>query len=148
MEAVYWRRWLQSSISLWSGLVFHMSHEVGKQFRLSFCSITIFIVIVVVDLIRDAILCAIVSVSRIMLSAFSLSFLCFQPETVFSILSKIFAVVERRFGSVSFCVGSLLAHSASTASKLLSSRIIQDVCQSIHMCPFPNGPVYGFLQLW
>ena len=40
--------WIDYNISLWSGLFCHMSYRVVKQILAFFCSVTVFVVIVIV----------------------------------------------------------------------------------------------------
>ena len=106
-EGVYWLHWLPKSISLWSGLFFHMSHTLCKQFFSVFLLYYRFFVIIVV--VRNRIIAATVPVSRNILSAVSQLFLSFQLAPLFSVKCSFFTVVAHRYGSVVIRVYGILA---------------------------------------
>ena len=82
-----------------------------KSFRLSFSFIFVFVVIFVVDItVRIRGIGGTVFVSGIILILFSLFSLFFQQATLISVMSRLFTVVARWFGSVGVSVCGLLAH--------------------------------------
>ena len=92
-----------------------------NSFWLSFGSLTVFfvVVVVIVDVaVRVRGIGVTIFVSRINLIVFSLFSLFFQQSTLIFVMSWFSTVMARWFGSVSICVGSIVAH----------------------MCHFPNGP--------
>ncbi len=82
-----------------------------KSFWLSFSFVTVFVVIVVVDItVRVRGIGGTVFVSETILVIFSLFSLFFQQATLISVMSRLFTVVARWFGSVGVGVCELLAH--------------------------------------
>ena len=85
-----------------------------NSFWLPLSSVTVFVVDVAKIfgvVVWDRVIGVTDSISRIILIVFSLSFRCFQQATLVSITSWFFTVVACWFGSVSFSVCELLAHS-------------------------------------
>ena len=82
-----------------------------NSFRLSFGSVTVFVIVIVVDIaVRVRGIGVTVFISEIILVIFSLFSLFFQQATLLSVMSWLFTVVARWFGSVGISVCGLLAH--------------------------------------
>ena len=82
-----------------------------NSFWLSFSSIAVFVVIIVADIaVRVRGIGVTVFVSGIILIVFSLFSLFFQQATLISVMSWLFTVVARWFGSVGVSICGLLAH--------------------------------------
>ena len=127
-----------------------------NSFPLSFCSITVLIVfVVIIVVVENRVLGATVFVARISLCAFNLLFL-FQQATLISIMSWFFAVVARWF----VFQRSRLWHNSSQhlfaarqqIPNLLSRIPFLGMWQSVLTCHFPNGPdlliFSGVVALW
>ena len=81
------------------------------SFRLSFSFDTVFVVVIVVNItVRIRGIGGTVFVSGIIMIIFSLFSLFFQQATPISVMSWLFTVVARWFGSVGVSVCGLLAH--------------------------------------
>ena len=142
-EALYWLHWLHSSISLWSGFSFHMSHRVDKQilafFQLCFrFFLQLLLLFLFVSLFGIELLAPVLLFPGLFWVSWD-RFLPLLETALFSVMSWFLTVVAHWLGSVSICLSTLsltvFISSSSGASKPFIFKSLSwcvTICSYVH----------------